>query len=560
MAGLADPIAIPVKKAGPFSSLARQQYAALASMRWSMFRNGVRTTKDAIELGARTVSTLIFGIMALGIGFGMGAGAYEATSHAQWMIFPILMWIVFLLWQIVPISLASFQQQFDMSGLLRFPLGFRSFLVLHLIFGLVDISSIFGGFCCLGLWIGITVARPSMAIGAAVVLLAFAAFNVLLVRAIFAWIDRWLAQRRTREMVMALFFIAILSLNFLNPAFHQGGQYSQRSKAETVQWLHKAERVQVWLPAGAAAQSLMAAGQGNAPEWIEFLALLGIYGAAAGGALSFRLGSEFRGESFGEAPARAKAEAHSGRWLLDGSGPIAAVFEKEFRVVTRAVPLLYGLGAPLVMVFLFAGMFRQSGHGHFNGALGLPISVAYVMIGFTQLIYNNLGTEGTGIQVLFMSPTPIRKVILAKNLFHAALFAVDAAAVTVLARIRYGEISLLMLGITWAWLLFALPVHLAAGDLFSILMPYRINLGRIGRQKGAQANALLSIVVQLVVFGIGAGVYLICTTFHQVEMVIPILLVLAIAAVFGWLQVLARVDLLANRRREDLVAELARTE
>ena len=560
MAGVADPIAIPVQGSGPFGSHARRQYAALAAMRWCMFRNSVRTTKGAIELGARTVSTLFFGVMALGIAFGMGAAAFAAVHRGHMEVLPIPLWVVFLLWQLVPISLASFQQQFDMSGLLRFPMGFSSFVVLHLIFGLVDISTMLGGLCCVAIWIGVTVARPSMALGAAIALLAFAAFNVLLVRAVFAWIDRWLAQRRTREMVMALFFIGILSLNFFNPAFHQGNRYGKQSHAEMTQWLQKIERVQVWFPAGAAAQSMAGAAQGHAAEWGEFLALLCIYGAAAGGALGFRLGAEFRGESFGEAPGRPEAEMHSGKWLLDGSGPIAAVMEKDLRTLFRAIPLLYGVGAPLVMVFLFAGMFRHGGHGHFNIAWGLPISVAYVMIGFTQLIYNNLGTEGTGIQVLFLSPTPIRKFILGKNLFHAALFLVDAALVTVLAVFRFGTVSPLMLGITWAWILFALPVHLSAGNLFSLLMPYRINMARMGRQSGAQANALLSILVQAIVLGIGAAVFFLCSLYARQWLTIPILIALALAGIVAWFRVLAHTDILANRRREDLISTLVRTE
>ncbi|MFP5236410.1 MAG: hypothetical protein ACLGSD_10955 [Acidobacteriota bacterium] len=560
MAGVADPIAIPVQGSGPFGLRARQQYAALATMRWSIFRNSVRTTKGAIEFGARTVSTLFLGVMALGIAFGMGAMSFAAVHQGHWDLLPLPVWVVFLLWQVVPISIASFQQQFDMSSLLRFPMGFSSFVVLHLIFGLVDISTLLGGLCCLAMWIGITVARPSMALVAAVALLAFAAFNVLLVRAIFAWIDRWLAKRRTREMVMALFFIGILCLNILNPAFHQGGHYGKQSQAEMTQWLQKIERVQVWFPAGAAAQSIAGAAQGRPTEWVEFLALLCIYGAAAGGALGFRLGAEFRGESFGEAPARANAEVHSGKWLLDGSGPIAAVLEKELRTLFRAIPLLYGVGAPLVMVFLFAGMFRHGGHGHFNIAWGLPISVGYVMIGFTQLIYNNLGTEATGIQILFLSPTPIRRFILGKNLFHAALFIVDAALVTVLAIFRFGTVSPLMMGITWAWILFALPVHLSAGNLFSLLMPYRINMARMGRQSGAQANALLSILVQVTVFGLGAAVFFLCTLYGRQWLAIPVLLALSLAAVVAWVRVLAFTDVLANRRREDLIATLVRAE
>ena len=49
-------------------------------------------------------------------------------------------------------------------------------------------------------------------------LIAFAAFNILLVRAIFAWIDRWLAQRRTREILGAVFMVGLaLTARFFLP-------------------------------------------------------------------------------------------------------------------------------------------------------------------------------------------------------------------------------------------------------------------------------------------------------------------------------------------------------
>ena len=56
-------------------------------------------------------------------------------------------------------------------------------------------------------------------------------------------------------------------------------------------------------------------------------------------------------------------------------------------------------------------------------SLALPICLIYAQLGFTQLFYNNLGAEGMGIQLYFLSPTPMRTVMLAKNLFHSAVFA-----------------------------------------------------------------------------------------------------------------------------------------
>lgn len=550
---------------GPFSALARSQYRALAAMRWRMFRNTLRSPQGAIELGARTVAFFFYALMGLGIGAGIGAGAYAIVVNDKWEVFPVLFWVVFVMWQVVAVSMASLQEHFDLGGLLRFPVGFGAFYLLHLIFGLVDASTILGGLCCLGIWVGITIARPDLSAWAALGLAVFAAFNILLVRAISAWIDRWLSQRRTREIVGALFFVALLSLQLLNPAFHaqRRTHISAESRATRMRWLDRANSVQRWLPPGLAAFEIeRSAGSRPAPA-VEAVCLLGLYALATGGILGMRLRADYRGENLSEAPSPGKAKSgrRSGPWLIDGSGPIAAVMEKDLRVLMRAMPLIYGLAAPLLMVFILSGLFTRRGAaaGH-PMSMSLLISLAYAMVGFAPLFYNNLGPEGAGIQVLFLSPTPIRTVILAKNFFHALLFLVDAALVFLVASLRLGWPSPAALAATAAWLLFALPVHLAAGNAFSLNMPYRMNLGRITRQRGSQSSALLSMLIQAGVLGIGAGIFALCSFFATLWLAVPIFLALAGAAAIVWTRVLGRVDAMANQRRETLIGTLARTE
>jgi ABC-2 type transport system permease protein len=562
MAGVAERLPAPIET-GMFSALARVQYAALARMRWSMFRNGIRSRKGALELGARVGMMLLYAVMGLGMAFGLGAAAYGITRQGEWEFLPILFWVVCFLWQMVPISMASFQQQFDPGGLLRFPVSFGGYYLLHVIFGLVDASTILGGFCCAGLLVGVSVVRPDLFGWMIVTLLVFAVFNIFLVRAIFAWIDRWLAQRRTREILTAIFFVGLLSMQLLNPAFHMNtrrGPMSAESRAQATRWLERANQVQRWLPPGLAADIVESARADKPAQSLESLALLAVFVLGTGGVLAGRLRAEYRGESLGEAPARREAkQVRQGRLLTVGSGPVAAVVEKELRTLLRAMPFLYSLGAPLLMVVVFASMFRAR-----HVAPGFPIALllflAYGLVGFTQLLYNNLGAEGVGIQILFLSPTPIRTVIFAKNLFHAALFGLEALIICIISAWRVGLPGPDALAATLCWLLFAVPTHLAAGDVFSIVMPYRINLGRIGRQRGSQANALLSLVIQAGVLGAGAGVLMLCSFFAKLWLAIPIFLVMAAGAIFAWMRVLANVDRMANRRREDLVSELVRAE
>ncbi len=109
---------------------ARAQYAALAGLRWQMFRNGLRSKLGAFELGARALAYILYSILGIGLGLGVGAAAYLLASEGKWQYLPLLFWPVFLLWQMIPIMLASFQEQFDMGILLRFPVRFGSYFLL----------------------------------------------------------------------------------------------------------------------------------------------------------------------------------------------------------------------------------------------------------------------------------------------------------------------------------------------------------------------------------------------------------------------------------------------
>jgi ABC-2 type transport system permease protein len=584
---------------GIFGADAWAQYAALARLRWNMFSHGIQSRKGALELGARTVSFAFYAVGGLAMGAGAGAAAFALAIGNQWKYLPILFWAVFFVWQVIPIMLASFQEQFDLGTLLRFPVRFGSYFLLYVVFGLLDISTILGGLCCISILVGITVARPELFGWTVLALAVFAAFNILLVRSIFAWIDRWLAQRKTREILGAVFMVLILSVQLLNPALHrqrsephkaplgrnatpeqarQQIQDYQRSKAEfNARYgpiLETANEVQQWLPPGLAARSLQADVQPQStPESglqmrsSAALGLLGLYVLAAGGALGVRLRAEYRGENLGVAPIRKKTATgeskpvrREGARLLDGSGPIAAVMEKELRTLLRTLPLLYAIGAPLLLVLVLSGAFIRGGPQPHIFPMALPLCLVYAQLGFTRLFYNNLGAEGAGIQLYFLSPTPIRKVMLAKNLFHSILFALTILVAAILTVLRLGTPADDVVAATAAWLLFSLPLNLAAGNIFSLIMPYRVNPGRITRQGGSQANALGALLAQVVVMGVGAAVFALCWYLAEIWLAVPIFLVLTVAAVSVWMRTLRNADTMANRRRDSLILTLMKTQ
>ncbi len=567
---------------GLLSPLARMQYAALARLRWRIFVNGLRSNLGTIELGARTVAFALYSFIGLGIGVGAGVYAYVIAAGVQWQYMPIVFWGVCLMWQVVPIMLSTFQEQFDLGALLRFPVGFSSFFLLYIVFGLADVSTILGFLCCLGILIGVTIADPALFFWTVIVLVLFAGFNILLVRAVFAWIDRWLSQRRTREIVGGIFMVFFLSLQLVNPALWQHGRASQASGHQRAEfyrkmlaepWVQTVEQALTWLPPGLAAVAVEQATDQRPGRVLEALGVSGFFIFGVGAVLGVRLRAEYRGENLGAAPALAKTSAKviPGRERIARSelgigaparsaSPVGAIIGKEFETLMRTLPLLYAVGAPLILVLFISGPFVRAGiHGHMP-LWAFPMCVFFAQLGFRQLFGNNLGTEGAGIQLYFLAPTPLRTVLLGKNLCHSVVFGISLVLAGLLATMRLGMPDGLIVAITIAWLLFALPINLSVGNILSITMPYRVNPGRISRQRGSQASTIISLLLQAGVLALGAAVFQICLFAGVLWMAIPSFLLLAVVAVAVWLRILANSDDLAAQRKDMLLATLMRAE
>ena len=560
MAGLMSSVDAQMNaNAAPVS--ARDQFRAVAEMRWCMFLNSLRTRRGCFELGARIVMQGFFALIGLGVGLGLGFGAWQVASHTSLRYLAALLWPVLIAWQFIPITIASFQENADLSIFLRFPLTFRSYSLFYVLFGLFDIGSIVGGIALFGIWVGVSIARPGLIPWLTLALALFALFNIFLTRMIFAWIDRWLAQRKTREILGGIFLFLMLAAQLLNPALHQGTNYaSEMNRAKTMQRLHILKRVQSTLPPGLTADSLAGAQERKPLVASADLLFLCCFTAAAGTILAIRLRAEYRGESLGEAPSRTTkvSRARSQKNLLEGSGPIAAVIEKEIRYLLRSGVMLYGFLAPLIIVFLFSNGSRAGRANGFSGEYALPIGVAYGFLGLTRLIYNSLGAEGAGIQLYFMSPTPFRKVMLAKNITHTMIFVAELVLVCLIVGFRAGMPDPQILVLTFCWIVFAVPAQLAIGNILSITMPYRLNMTRMSREQGAAGNSLLGLLTEILVFGAGVVVYLPLRATGHTDLAAPILLALAACSILFWLRILSNSARMVENRKETLITTLYR--
>ncbi len=540
------------------------QLSAIAWLRWRLLVNSLRSKRGQLELLSRILISLAFVMGGLGGAALMGTAAFFFLSAGKPEMLALLLWAIFFFWQVFPIMATAFTNNPESSDLLRFPLGYRSYFLVRLAYGAFDPATFLGGLWSFGILLGLGFAKPSLLPWALLVLVAFIAFNIVFMQMVFAWVERWLSQRRTREVMGVLFVLLLLSFQVIAPSI---GYHGSRARAGTQHIIKVLAPTLGILPPGLAADAIV---QGIYPQWpvgLSSLALLAGFGVLAGYGLHVRLLAQYRGENLSEALAAStlpKDRALRHGWSLPGvAGPVAAVFEKEIRYVLRSGPMLLTLFMPIFMLFIFRfGALSSARHptsflAHAPG-LAFPVVVAYMLLTLTNLVYNNFGGDAGGIQLFYASPVNFREIVLAKNLAHAAILALDTALAWLVVTLLYGrpmpEIAL----VTLAALLFAAPVDFAVGNLLSIYSPRKLDYAKFGRQRASQLTVLFGIALQFGLVGVGISVFWSARHFGNFWMAALALLVLAAVSFSLYGIILRRLNSLALERRETLMAELCR--
>ncbi|MFZ3218078.1 MAG: hypothetical protein WA192_18610 [Candidatus Acidiferrales bacterium] len=546
------------------SAEARGQFAAIALVRWQLFVNSLRTLRGRLEVVARVFMFLGFAMGGL-VGsavFGISSWYFVSRGEPQWL--PVLLWPVFLFWQLFPVLATAFTDNVDSSNLLRFPLTFPSYFLIRIVYGSLDPSTAMGSLWLLSMVIGITWASPLLFFAAAPVLLLFAIFNILLARMIFAWVERWLARRRTREILGVVFLFVIISFQFVGPLVSHFGRHSQPVLSHIVALVLPFERL---LPPGLAAGCIAQAMRAERVAALASFALLCAYALAVLWLLNLRLCAQYLGENLSEAVARTAAPAARQGvqlgWSVPGApGAVSAILEKEIRYLSRSGPMLFTLIMPLIvlLIFRFTPGKSDSAGGIFGRAtdLAFPVGAAYTVLMLTNLVFNTFGADAAGVQLYFVLPVRFREILLGKNLTHTLILAVEMVLVWAGASLMYRAPAWDILLATVTGVFFALIVNLTAGNLLSVYSPKKIDYGAFGRQRASNVTAVGSLGIQAAVLGLCALALLAARAYHHVWMAAIIFLALAAIALIFYFLVLDRIDAIVLKRREPMLAELCR--
>jgi len=191
----------------------RQQMTAVAELQWRLFINSLRTFHGRADLVSRALLGIFFVAGGVGGAVGLGAAAWFLMLEGNAERLGPLLWPVFLFWQLFPLTATAFTQNPESANLLRFPLKYPAYFLIRLVYGSLDLATTISSLWLLGILLGVGTARPRLIHWVAIVLFTFAVVNLLLARMVFTWVERWLAQRLTREVMGVLFFFRSLACN-----------------------------------------------------------------------------------------------------------------------------------------------------------------------------------------------------------------------------------------------------------------------------------------------------------------------------------------------------------
>lgn len=581
MAELTPQAPIPVRMQ---SIPASTQLMAVAWLRWRMFVNGIfrrrpGTARQAVSLAFVILLRIIVWpfLVAMVVGPVAGSGFWAwvtiANHHDQRL--QSLLAVITLLWQFVAInglSAAATVSQFDPSSLIRFPLRFGRYFVLRILIGILAPSTIVGCFALLAAAIGIGIARPPLLLGALGTLAVYALMNIFLTRMIGAWMERWLANRRFREIFSLLMALLAVSVQFLN--FQRYAPHAQGTNSWLLHFLRGSNSSLQWLPPGFAANAILLSPHSFAAI-LPFFALLASTGLFAW-VYAIRLRKQFLGEFLTESPVlRSTAKsASSVRATAPQLSPIAergrglavrekfppiisACLRKEWLNFRGNTAQLIGLATPLVfIVILNRGQFAT------HTALFLPGAIAYVLLGILASLYNIFGADGLGVQIYLLAPVRLRDVIIAKNIASLTIIVTEAVLAWALVNwLSRSRIPLATEASTAFWAIFVIMINVAIGTLRSIQAPRKFIPGQMRQLRGTPTNRTSGLLIMFVLFGsmlLQVPVVFVGRYLHQPWLGAWVFAPLAVAAIAAYSVLLRNAEGLILAHRDTLAEELCK--
>ncbi len=511
------------------------QLGTILWLRWRLTRNQWAKSGGlgAILTTLVAIAAVVVAIVGLGAAIAVGAWALDDEDPETIMLVWLVLTVVFLFfWLIGLVSELQRSETIDIQRLMHLPVVLGQIFAVNYIASLAAVSVLIFVPAALGLAIGLAISRGPLML----LMFPLALSMVFMISAWTYLLRGWLATlmsnpRRRRAIVMGLTAGLILIVQAPNIYFNvihresredrqarrsesreQRDARDERERDEMRSWL----RWQVALP-----PLWVSAGAQPLAEGRPFPALLGFLGCACIGALGLRRAFTstlrfYTGDSGGRAGlAGAATSATSGprrapggvrdrtAFLERGLGGVpeeaAAVAFASFQAMLRAPEIKMQWGTSFLVTLLVGAPLLFRSAAEIPAAAGPFIAtgvVVFQMFMIVGLVANQFGFDREGFRAFALSPAARWKILLGKNLASFPV-AAGAAAILVTVVALWLRLSPLAYLATLLQLVVAVLCAAMAGNVMSILVPYRIQPGSMKPTKMPGLAMVVFIVCQM---------------------------------------------------------------
>jgi ABC-2 type transport system permease protein len=536
------------------------QIRLVAELRWRILRNHLRRKNSKFDLIGLIWAGIFAGLLVLGLSVAFCWGAYTAVSTHQFAWFLLFFWSIFLFWQVFPIFAAGFGATFEFRSLLRFPLDLGAFYVIGLAYGVADFSALASISWLLALTLGTGLANPALLPATILTVISFVAMNLTLVRLLGSWLERLLARRRTRELLVGLFILLGVGFQFIQPMVTHHDAVRPTSILHLLPYLSA-------FPPSLAGQAISTSAEQRLGGFVIAVGGLLVYTVIFSVLLWQRLAVQYGGEELSESIAptagvRQRPALATQDYLQLFSPQVAAVLRKEFRYLSRNGFVLISLLIPALLVLLFTSQFAGKHPSVTRHAISpdllFPGMMGYVIVMLMTPAYNCFAYEGRGIQSYFTAPLRFRDVLLGKNILHAGIVAFEVCLSMIVLTLRAGPPSTPVLVATIAALTFVVAGQFAIADWVSLSFPRKLEFGSMRGQRSSGVSIWVAFGIQIFLASICSLILFVGRWTSSPWLPAEAFTALAAASLGGYFATLEALDIVAEDKKEVLIDTLCR--
>jgi len=295
------------------------------------------------------------------------------TERADFL--DLLLLALFLIWQLAPILLEGYSPGLNFREVARYPISYRVYFLLNLAYGLSDPAAIACLFWLFSIWLAVLMARPDLALAAAIAFLLFAGFNLFCNRIVVGLFERFQSTRKGRERMVLLMLLLLLLpqlLQFATGAWARGGAF------HLPPWLIDAiSVVREYFPPGLATRAFLYAWPAAFTPFAGLLLCTALFLFL----MLRQLRAVFQGEIYAETyKVQRELRVRPGLKVPLLDEVTSAIIEKELRYVRQNSRLLLQLIYPPI-IFLLLAFYGPGRRMSFAGnPAGLLIGLASFLL------------------------------------------------------------------------------------------------------------------------------------------------------------------------------------